>query len=247
MREVFVILRRELKSYFLSPIAYVFGALLLALQLYLATEATFRQDGPVTAQSFFGTLPWLFLIFLPALTMRLWAEERKLGTLELLLTFPVTSAQLILGKFLAALAYLGLILLLSMGFPLTLGMYGELDWGPVVAAYLASMLMAAAYVALGMFFSSLTRDQIVALLASVVALVLLFLLGLPTVTAGLTDALPSWLSWVVPVVGAASPYQYFQSISRGVLDTRDFLYYACFCAFFLQLNGLVLQGRRLKG
>jgi ABC-2 type transport system permease protein len=244
MREATVILRRELKSYFLSPIAYVFGVLLLGLHLYLSAEQILNHGNQASMQGFFSWLPILFLFFLPALTMRLWAEERKLGTIELLLTFPVKTSQLIAGKFLAALVYLAVLLVLTLGFPITLASFGRLDWGPVLAAYLATMLMSAAYLSLGMFCSSVTRDQIVALLLAMVSLVALFLVGLPQFLLQLGQVLPDW--WI-GILGAISPYRYFSSIARGVLDTGDLIYYASFCAFFLYLNALVLQGRRMKG
>jgi ABC-2 type transport system permease protein len=244
MREIGVVLRRELKSYFLSPIAYVFGALFLGLQTFFACLSTFRNGVPASMQGFFALLPMVFLFFLPALTMRLWAEERKLGTLELLMTFPVRISQLIAGKFLAAMVYLTVVLLFTLGIPLTLASYGRLDWGPVVGAYLASLLMAAAYVSVGMFWSSMTRDQIVAMLLALITLVALFFLGTPQVlelTAGFLPAL------VVDILAGISPNRYFDSISRGVIDSRDILYYLCFCGFFLHLNALVLNARRRKG
>jgi ABC-2 type transport system permease protein len=244
MRETAVIMRRELRSYFLSPIAYVFGVLFLGVLLYFAATDMLVHRKSARMDAFFGLLPWMFLVFMPALTMRLWAEERKLGTLELLLTFPVTATQLILGKFLAALGYLAIVLLLTLGLPITLGMYGELQWGPVIAAYLAALLMAAAYLSIGMFFSSITRDQIIALLLAVVALALLYLLGRPAFLIQLGKWLPGP---VVAFLGAISPYRYFESIARGVIDTRDVVYYAAFCGFFLHLNALVLRARRQNG
>ncbi len=244
MREIAIVARRELRSYFVSPIAYVFGGLFLLVLCYLSMDQMLQPDQQANMQAFFGLLPIVFLFFLPALTMRLWAEERKLGTLELLMTFPVTVPQLILGKFFASLVYLGLVMLLTLGVPLTLSMFGDLDWGPVICAYLASFLMAGAYIAVGMFCSAITRDQIIALLLALVSLLALFLLGSPFVQAGLVGVLPEF---VVQILAAISPYQYFQSIARGVLDTRDFVFYLCFCGFFLYLNALVLQGRRMKG
>ncbi len=244
MHETAVILRRELRSYFLSPIAYVFGILFLLILLYAAASATLVQSQAARMDAFFRLLPWLFVIFTPALTMRLWAEERKLGTLELLLTFPVTTTQLILGKFFAALLYLALLLLLTIGLPFTLDMFGELQWGPVIAAYLAALLMASAYLSVGMFFSSITRDQIIALVLSLVFLLLLFVLGWPQFLLVVGNVLPAP---VVAFLGAISPYRYFESIARGVIDTRDIVYYVAFCAFFLHLNALVLHGRRTNG
>ena len=164
--------------------------------------------------------------------------------LELLMTFPVSVPQMIAGKFIAALTFLVLVMLLTLGLPITMDLYSEFDWGPVISAYLASILMASAFLAVGMFCSSLTRDQIVALLLSIVMLFALYLIGYPTVQLSLGNVLPEWM---VGAVSAISPYQYFQSIARGVLDTRDLVFYACFCGFFLYANALVLRGRRFKG
>ena len=244
MRETLVIFRRELKSYFLSPIAYVFGLLMLAVLLIFAVGSTLVDGQQSTMQGFFSVLPWVFLFFLPALTMRLWAEERKLGTIELLMTFPVRIGHLVLGKFAAALLFLGFLLLMTFGLPLTLGAYGRLDWAPVIAEYVASLLFASAFVAVGMFWSSTTRDQIVAMLLSLVSLLLLFVLGYPVLIEMLTGWMPAWM---IDVLNGVSPYKYFESITRGVLDTRDIVYFACFCGFFLYMNALVLQARRHKG
>src|SRR5436190_5456859 len=176
MHECTVIFRRELKSFFLSPIAYVCGILFLTVLLYIAGESTLQNGARASAESMFGLLPLLLVFFVPALTMRVWAEERKLGTLELLMTFPATIGQLVLGKFLASLSYLGVVLLLTIGLPLTLGAYGRLDWTPVLASYLASLLFAGSYVAVGMFWSSLTREQIIAGLLAGVSLLVLYLM-----------------------------------------------------------------------
>ena len=249
MHEAAIILRRELKSYFLSPIAYVFGGLFLGVQLYLSTASSLQNGLGASMQGFFALLPFIFLFFVPALTMRLWAEERKMGTLELLMTFPVTVPQLITGKFLAAVSYLAILLLLTLGYPITLAIYGNVDWGPVLGAYLASMLMASAYLSVGMFFSSMTRDQIVALLLSLVTLGALYMLGWPNFLEALRGILPGWLpvNGILVVLEAVSPFKYFVSIARGVLDTRDFVYYLCFCGFFLHANALVLRARRERG
>ncbi|MBL8730909.1 MAG: ABC transporter permease subunit [Planctomycetes bacterium] len=244
MHEVLVVFRRELKSYFLSPIAYVFGVLMLSMLLYYAADVTLVDGSQASAENLFRLLPSILLYFLPGLTMRLWAEERKLGTLELLMTFPVTIGQLVLGKFSASLVYLGCVLLLTLGLPLTLAAYGPLDWTPVLASYLASVLFTGSFLAVGMFWSSLTRDQIVAMLLSLVSLFVLYNIGDPAKVEAAADWLPWWL---VDVISAISPYRYFQSVARGVLDTRDFVYFACFCGLFLYANALVLHGRRQKG
>ena len=244
MHEVAVIFRRELKSYFLSPIAYVFGALFLGVLLFVASSALLIHGQQASMQGFFGLLPFIFLFFLPGLTMRLWAEERKSGTLELLMTFPVRIGQLISGKFLAALVFLALMLVFTLGLPLTLTVYGTLDWGPVLGAYLATLLLAGSYLAVGMFWSSMTRDQIVALLLALVTLFVLFALGYPAFLEWVAASLPSW---AIDLLSGISPNKYFDSIARGVIDTRDIVYFACFCGFFLHANALVLHARRQKG
>jgi ABC-2 type transport system permease protein len=244
MREAAVVFRRELKSYFFSPIAYVFGILVLVALLYLATGISLQHGARATGEALFAVLPWVLVLLVPGLTMRLWAEERKLGTLELLLTFPVTIWQLVLGKFFACVAYLAVVLLLTVGLPLTLAAYGRLDWTPLLGSYVASLLFAGSYVAVGMFWSSLTREQIVAGLLAGASLLLLYLVGYPVVIEYAADWMPSWL---VAVVNGVSPFKYFSSIARGVFDTRDFVYFACFCGFFLYANVLVLEARRRKG
>ncbi|MBL8754731.1 MAG: ABC transporter permease subunit [Planctomycetes bacterium] len=244
MRETLVVFRRELKSFFLSPIAYVFGILLVSVLLWYSTEPALQNGLPASAIALFGTLPFMLILFLPGLTMRTWAEERKLGTLELLMTFPVTIKQLVLGKFFAALAYLACVLVLTLGLPLTLGAYGKLDWPPVFGSYVASLLFSGAFLAVGMFWSSLTRDQIVAMLLSLVSLFALYQIGNPANVEYTVYWLPSW---AIDLISAVSPHRYFLSIARGVLDTRDIVYFACFCGFFLYMNALVLHARRMKG
>ncbi len=244
MREVAVIFRRELKSYFLSPIAYVFGVLFLGILLWLAGTAQIADGQQASMEAFFSLLPIVFLFFLPGLTMRLWAEERRSGTIELLMTFPVRIGHLISGKFFAALSFLAVLLLLTVGLPLTLSIYGSLDWVPVLCAYVATLLLAGSYLAVGMFWSSTTRDQIVAMLLALVTLLALYAMGFPGFLEWLAKHLPAW---GIDLLNGLSPYKYFDSIKRGVFDTRDLLYYTCFCGFFLYANALVLHTRRLKG
>lgn len=247
MRESMIVMRRELKSYFCSPIAYVFGLLFLGIVCWLGAWASLAPGMPADLSGWFSILPLVFLFFIPALTMRLWAEERKQGTLELLLTFPVTIPQLIAGKFLASMCYLGVLMTLTLILPISMGTLGALDWYPVLITYLAAMLMAGAYVAVGMFFSSITRDQIIALILSVVSLGLLY--TVPWWAKMLIGKWPDLLGGnsIVFFVMALSPQQYFASIARGVADTGDLVFYVAFCAFFLHATALVLYGKRVKG
>lgn len=244
MRESLVVFRRELKSYFYSPIAYVFGVLFLGVVLFFAALGALVDGAQARMQGFFQLLPLVLLVFVPLLTMRLWAEELKLGTHELLMTFPVRVSQLVFGKFLAALLFLGFLFVLTLGLPLTLSAYGGIDWPPVFGMYFASLLFAGSFVAVGMFFSSLTRDQIVAALVSIVVLLVLYGLGSPLLIGYFVDWLPAW---GIELLSGISPYKYFESIARGVVDTRDIVYFACFCGFFLYANALVLNGRRQRG
>ena len=244
MRETLVVFRRELRSFFLSPIAYVFGILLVSVLLYYVSEGALQNGARASAEGLFATLPLMLVLFLPGLTMRMWAEERKLGTLELLMTFPVRIGQLVIGKFLACVVYLACVLALTIGLPLTLGAYGKLDWTPVLGSYLASLLFAGSFVAVGMFWSSTTRDQMVAMLLSLVSLFVLYQLGNPQNVEYASDWMPAWL---VDLVSGLSPHKYFVSIARGVLDSRDIVYFACFCGFFLYANALVLESRRQRG
>lgn len=244
MRETLVIFRRELRSYFLSPIAYVYGTVMLVVLLLAASFLSLVQGAQASMQLFFLVLPVASIVLISGLTMRLWAEERKMGTIELLMTFPVRFSHLVLGKFFATLCYLGFVLVLTLGLPLTLGAYGRIDWPPVVAGYVASLLFAGSFIAVGMFWSSLTREQLIALNLTGLSLSVLYLLGWPWLVDWLTGWMPAWL---LDLVTGVSPYKYFESISRGVLDTRDFVYFACFCGFFLYANALVLHHRRQRG
>ena len=245
MREAWIVARRELKGYFVSPIAYVVGILFLLVQLTWVGLLALNHEQPARMDLFFGLLPLVFLVFMPALSMRLWSEERKLGTLELLMTFPVRISELIAGKFLAALLFVGILLVFTLGVPITMSRFGALDWGPVAGGYVASLLLASSYLAVGMFFSSITREQIVALLLSVVFLAFIYLLGTPLMVVLLSAVgLPGWLTGVL---AALSPQAYFQSITRGVMDVGDLTYYVVFAWFFLSANALILVGKRRLG
>jgi ABC-2 type transport system permease protein len=242
MHETAIIIKREFKSYFLSPIAYVIGVLFLLIVGWLFFRMLFVEGGYIEARmaQFFMLLPITFLVLCPALTMRLWSEERKLGTLELLMTFPAKIWHLILGKFLAALLFLTVLLVLTLPYAFTLGTYAELDWGPVIGGYLGAVLLAAACLGVGLFFSSITRDQIVAFILTVVVLTLFYLMGQPD----LLTFLPDWLSRPLVTMSLANA---FNSIARGVLDSRDVLYYVGFAGLFLYLNSVILQTKKWRG
>jgi ABC-2 type transport system permease protein len=236
MRTTLAIFRREFASYFNSPIAYIYLTVFIGLSSWLFLKAFFVL-GEASMRNFFSLLPWIFLFFIPAVTMRSWAEEKKVGTMELLMTLPVGDAQAVLGKFLASFAFMVLSLALSFVLPIVVGALGNPDRGQIFTGYLGSMLIGAAYLAIGLFISSLTENQIVAFIVSVVAVFGLFVVGEDFVLFGLPDRL-------VPILAYLSLGGHFDSIARGVVDSRDIIYYVSVIGFFLYLNVKSVEARR---
>lgn len=228
MRNTVPVFKRELASYFNSPIAYIYLTVFISLSSWLFLKAFFLI-GEASMRNFFGLLPWVFFFFVPAVTMRSWAEEKKSGTLELLLTLPLGDVEVVVGKFLAGLAFLGLSLALSVVLPIVVAALGDPDPGQIFGGYLGAVLLGSAYLAIGLFVSSLTENQIVAFIVSVVAVFALFVLGEDFVLFGLPDRL-------VPVFSYLSLGGHFDSVARGVLDTRDIIYYLSVIGLFLYLN-----------
>jgi len=236
MRKTLPILRREFASYFNSPIAYIYLTVFIALSSWLFLK-TFFVVGEASMRSFFGLLPWIFLFFIPAVTMRSWAEEKKVGTMELLMTLPLSDVEAVLGKFLASFAFLVLSLAATLVLPIVVGVLGDPDQGQIFGGYLGSVLMGAAYLAIGLFVSSLTENQIVAFILSVVVIFGLFVLGEDFVLFGLPDRL-------VPVLSYLALGGHFDSTSRGVVDSRDIVYYLSVVGFFLYLNVKAVEARK---
>ena len=231
---------RELRSYFNSPMAYVFLAVFsLATAVWFFNLNAFFADGEASLRGFFNVVPLLLLLLVPALTMRLWAEEAKQGMLETLLTLPVRDVQLVLGKFLASWALLGVGLVLTFGLPLTVAQLGNLDWGPVIGGYVGAMLLGAAYLAIGQFVSATTENQLLAFILSAVVCLVFFLIG----SDQLTQLLPEGTAAVFRKLGTGSR---FESIARGVIDLRDVLYSASLTALFLSLSVGALHARRMN-
>jgi ABC-2 type transport system permease protein len=235
-------MRRELASYFATPLAYVFILIFLVLAgsftFYLGG---FYERGQADLDPFFTFHPWLYLFLIPAISMRLWAEERKSGTIELLLTQPVTLWDAVVGKFLAAWLFTALALALTFPLWLTVNYLGKPDNGAIVAAYLGSLLLAGGFLAIGSCMSALTRNQVVAFILAVVACFAFLLAGFPMVL----DLFRSWAPQVlVDAVASLSFLTHFESIAKGVIDLRDLLYFAMLIGFFLLATAIALELRK---
>jgi ABC-2 type transport system permease protein len=244
MNAAMILFRRELRSYFATPVAYVF----IVIFLLLAGSFTFflggfYERGQADLSPFFSFHPWLYLFLVPALSMRLWAEERKSGSVELLMTLPVTLLQAVLGKFLAAWAFTGIALALTFPMWLSVNYLGDPDNGAILAAYLGSLLMAGAFLAIGACISATTRNQVVAFILTVVVCFGFLLSGFPLVLELFRDWAPQLL---VDTIASFSFLTHFSSISKGVIDLRDVLYFTAVIAAWLAANVVVLDLKKAE-
>jgi ABC-2 type transport system permease protein len=241
MRNTFVIAKRELGSYFGSPVAYVFLVIFLLLTgFFTFTAGQFFERGEASLGAFFGWHPWLYLVLVPAAGMRLWAEERRAGTLELLMTMPLTPWQAILGKFLASWVFLGIALALTFPVVVTANVLGSPDNGIIFAGYLGSLFLAGAYLAVTCLTSAMTRNQVVAFILSVMACLFLILAGFNPVT----DLMVRWASPAfVDTVAAFSVVTHFDGFQKGVIDSRDLAYFLSVIGFSLFATSIVLRNR----
>lgn len=236
-----ILFRRELASYFATPVAYVFIVIFLLLSgaftFYMGDG--FYERGQADLQPFFGFHPWLYLFLIPAVAMRLWAEERKSGSIELLLTLPVTMGQAVAGKFLAAWAFVGIALALTFPIWITVNYLGDPDNGVILASYLGSLLMAGAFLAVGSCLSAMTRNQVVAFILTVAACFLLLLAGFPIVLDFLrVMGLPQG---VIDAISGLSFLTHFNAISKGVMDLRDLFYFGLMIGFWLYATTIVID------
>jgi len=239
---VWAIFKRELAAYFTSPVAYVFIVIFLMLiGFFTFYISRFFESGQADLRGFFEWHPWVFLFLVPAAAMRLWADERRLGTLELILTLPVTAAEAILAKFLAAWIFLGICLLLTFPTVATVVYLGNPDLGAVACGYLGSFLMAGAFLSIGSMTSAMTRSQVISFILSVVICLFFILAGYPPVTEVFAGWAPSWL---VEFISRLGFLPHFASIKRGVLDLQDIAYFVSVMVFTLSANGVILQNRR---
>lgn len=242
MSAVLAVFRREFASYFATPLAAVFLVIFLALAgAFTFHLGGFFEAGQADLQPFFRFHPWLYLLLAPAVAMRLWAEERKAGTLELLLTLPLTLWQAVLGKFLAAWAFLGLALALTFPMWVTVAWLGSPDHGVILAGYLGSWLMAGAFLAVGSALSAATRSQVVAFVLTVVVCLLLLLAGYPLAL----DLVRGWAPQpLVDAIAGLSFLSHFSAISRGVLDLRDVVFFLLSIAAWLAATVLVIDMKK---
>jgi len=244
MSPVNAIMRRELRSYFVTPVAYVFLVIFLVLSGFLTFYlGDFYERRQADLQPFFALHPWLYLILVPAVSMRIWAEEAKSGTLELLLTLPVRLWQAMLGKFLAAWLFVGLALALTFPLWITVNYLGSPDNGVILAGYLGSWLMAGAFLAIGTCLSALTQSQVVAFVVTAMVCAVLIVAGQPQVLDFFQAALPRKL---VSAMTYLSLLHHFQAISRGVLDVRDLFYFVFSIVAWLGAGVLLLDLKRTR-
>jgi ABC-2 type transport system permease protein len=236
------ITRRELAAYFQSPVAYVFLVIFLLLAgVFTFTFGGFFERGEASLAAFFNWMPWLFLFLVPAVGMRLWSEERRLGTMELLLTMPVASWQAILGKFVASWLFLAIALALTFPMIVTVNWLGDPDNGVIASGYVGALLLAGAYLAISSMTSAMTRNQVIAFIVAVVLCLVLILVGFSPVT----DMLSRWASpRVVESVARFSVLTHYDGFQRGVIDTRDLAYFLSIMAFSLFATGVVIRGHR---
>jgi ABC-2 type transport system permease protein len=237
------ITKRELGAYFSSPLAYVFIVIFLLLCGFFTfmVGGFFERGEASLVRPFFDWHPWFYLFLVPAVGMRLWAEERRVGTIELLLTMPITAWQAILGKFLASWLFLGLALVLTFPIWITVNYLGSPDNGVILCGYLGSWLMAGAYLSISCFTSAMTRTQVVSFIVSVVLCLFLILAGFPPVI----KLLENWASpWMVDTVTSFSVMRHFEGFQRGVLDSRDIIFFLSVMVFSLFTTSAILRGHR---
>ncbi|MBL6957912.1 MAG: ABC transporter permease subunit [Rhodospirillales bacterium] len=239
MRNIRVIFWRELAAYFSTPLAYVFIVIFLAL----TGSMTFYLGGffiraQADLQGFFGYHPWLYLLLIPAIAMRLWAEERKTGTIEFLMTLPISTTQAVLGKFLAAWTFTGIALGLTFPMWITVNVLGDPDNGVIAASYIGSLFMAGAFLSIGSCISALTKNQVIAFIVASTVCFLFTMSGLDLVL----DFFRGWApESIVEAVASLSFLTHFNSISKGVIDLRDAIYFASLIVFWLYANVIVVD------
>jgi ABC-2 type transport system permease protein len=242
MRNILAIARRELHGYFSTPLAYVFIVIFLFLTgVFTFYIGAFYERNQADLDPFFRFHPWLYLFLIPAIAMRLWSEERKTGTIELLMTLPITVPEAVLGKFLAAWIFSGIALVLTFPMWITVNYLGSPDNTVIVAGYLGSLMMAGGFLAIGACISALTRSQVIAFVISVAVCFLFILSGFPLVL----DFFQAWAPQaLVDAIASISFLTHFESLQKGVIDLRDIIYYAVLISFWLYANVVVIEMKK---
>ena len=242
MRQFLSITKRELISYFATPVAYVFITIFLLLSgLFTFYLGNFFEIGQASLGSFFEWHPWLYLFLVPAITMRLWSEEKKSGTIELLTTLPVSTLNIVIGKFMAAWLFTLLALVLTFPIWITVNYLGNPDNGVIMASYIGSFLMSGGYLSIGIFISSLTKNQVIAFIVSVTICFLFTVSGLPIVL----DFFSNWAGEAITdVIASFSFLANYSDISRGIIDFRTLVYFLSLIVLFLYLNVITLDNSR---
>ena len=242
MSNTLVIFRRELAAYFSTPLAYIFIVIFLALSgTFTFYIGGFFDRGAADLSSFFYYHPWLYLFLIPAVAMRLWAEERKTGTIELLMTLPVSTAQVVMGKFLAAWCFVGIALVLTFPIWITVNYLGTPDNGVIVASYVGSFLMSGAFLAIGASISALTKNQVIAFILAAVVCFLFLMSGLDLVLNFFQGWLPQFL---VDAIAGMSFLTHFSAITKGVIDLRDVVFFGSLIGISLFLNVVVVDVKK---
>ena len=241
MRGILLVAKRELGSYVATPVAAVFIVIFLVIQGLLTFNlGGFFGRNQADLVAFFNFIPWVFLLLVPAITMRLWAEERRLGTIEMLLTLPLTQAQAVLGKFLAEWVFCIAALLLTFPFVITVNYLGSPDNGAILAGYAGAALLAGSFLAIGSAMSALTRNQVIAFVLGVAVCFLFAVTSYPVVTAFLSSAVPE----LAVLARRVSVVARFQGFVRGVISLRALVFFASFIGFWLYLNTIFVKARQ---
>ncbi len=241
MRNTLIIARRELGGYFATPVATVFIVIFLILQGALTFNlGDFFDRGQADLEPFFTFIPWVFLLLVPAITMRLWAEERRLGTIELLLTLPVTQTQAVLGKFLAAWAFCAIALALTFPFVITVNILGSPDNGVIISGYVGSLLVAGAFLSVGAALSAVTKNQVI---AYVLAVAVCFVFAVASYSV-VTDFLSRNTPVLADIARRVAIIDRFQDFTRGIVSVRDLIYFASFIGFWLFVNAVLVDQRK---
>ena len=241
MSGFYAVFKRELKSYFTTPVAYVFIIVFLFFSGYLTFKYGFYSVRQADMQTFFMNMPLLFVFMVPAVSMRLWAEERRVGSIELLLTLPITIMQAVLGKFCAAWLFIVIALALTFPMVITVCYLGDPDVGLIITGYLGTVLMAGGFLSIGSFFSIITKNQVISFVLSVVACAVLVYAGMPSTLNYLSTFLPAGL---VSAIGGLSFQEHFESIQKGMLEFKDFSYFILLIIGWIFAGAYILDERK---